>query len=229
MTIFAFPYAGGSSLIYSNLKKILMKEVNFIPMEYPGHGIRIEEELLKSMDELVDDAYQQLIEKDNGDEFVLIGYSLGSSVVYELYRKIKNKAISKRLKCVIFCASTPPDVYDEKIDIKNMNNKELLDYAINLGGSRINGKDEFEAYKFFLPMIREDILIYQNYKRNFNRKQHCMIDKPVFVFYSSYEKSIENYKKYCSNICEFKMFNGGHFFINNDWHELSEAIKISIK
>ena len=87
MNIFCFPYAGGSSFMYSELKQKLSGVHKVIPMEYPGHGMRMDEELCDCVDRAIDDMFEQIKKKDNGSPFILLGYSLGSKLIYLLYEK----------------------------------------------------------------------------------------------------------------------------------------------
>ncbi len=63
MNIYCFPYAGGSSFIYSELRKKASDKYRIVPMEYPGHGLRMGEVLSDSIEYIVDDMFRQIQKK----------------------------------------------------------------------------------------------------------------------------------------------------------------------
>ncbi len=225
MVIYSFPYAGGGAIMYSKLKKKLNAFSDWISIEYPGHGKRNNENLIKSMDELVDDAYLQFINKYNNEDFIFLGYSMGASVVYELIKRIKGSSIEKNLKHVILCASDSPEANAKIEDISEFNDDKLLEYTINLGGSNIKNDKEYKVYRSFLPIIRNDFVLFYNYKKTFHEETPFVIETNVSVFYSDEEKSVEGYKIHCGGKCDFQHFDGGHFFINNENSNLESYIK----
>jgi len=109
MVIYSFPYAGGSAFMYSKLKNRLKNLSDWVSIEYPGHGARMGETLISNMDELVEDSYLQFINKYNREDFILLGYSMGASVVYEILKRIKGTPFEMHLKHVILCASDCPE------------------------------------------------------------------------------------------------------------------------
>ena len=52
--LFIIPHAGGSSYSYYGFTKI---KADIVLLDLPGHGIRINEPLLDSLDEIVDDLF----------------------------------------------------------------------------------------------------------------------------------------------------------------------------
>lgn len=224
MIIYAFPYAGGSSLMYLRMKEMLVNKVTLVPIEYPGHGFRSDEKCLTSINELVNDAYEQIKKSDNGDEFMILGYSLGSYVAYEVYRKIKGTELAKRLKHIFFCAASHPKVNNKKYDFSNMSDESAQEYFISLGGTQISNTLEMECYKYFIPIIKQDLIICQKYIDNFKENMDYIIDKPISILYSEDESNINEYDKYCIAGCTYKKYDDGHFFINYHLEDVVQNI-----
>lgn len=224
MKIFCFPYAGGSSFMYFELKKRFIEEIKIVPMEYPGHGIRMREELSESVEVIVDDMFRQIQMNDDGSSFAILGYSLGSKLIYLLYQKYKNKPMFRRMKCMIFCAMTMSDSEKEK-DYSLMSDKELMNYTLSLGGSDLKSDEDYECYLQFLPIIRNDFILFEKTKKYILDVSAELISKDVFVLYSSDEKNIKEYDNYCDNVLNYHYFDGGHFFINHHVDEMAEHIK----
>ena len=228
MNIYCFPYAGGSSFIYSKLRRKSQENIKFVSMEYPGHGVRMGESLSDSVDFILDDMYKQIQKKDDGSSFALLGYSLGSKLVYLLYQKYMNSPLFRRLKCLFFCAMTMSDFSDSK-DYSKMSDKELMDYTISLGGSDFEDEEEYKGFLEFLPIIRNDFVLFENANRTIADSENVSSDKTAFVLYSSDEDNIHLYDKYFSNVSEYRYFEDGHFFINSHVEEMADYIIGCIK
>lgn len=223
MNIFCFPYAGGSSFMYSELRQKLLGVHKVIPMEYPGHGLRMGEELCDCIDSVIDDMFDQMRKKDNGLPFILLGYSLGSKLVYLLYEKFKDNVMFRRLKGIFFCASSMADIEAEK-DYSLLSDEELMEYTISLGGSEIETKEDHENFRLFLPVIRNDFMLYEYAKKKIAESEYELIDKPVYVLYSSDEENIECFDKFCTESPVYEYFEGGHFFIHEHCDEMASFI-----
>lgn len=223
MNIYCFPYAGGSSFMYSELRKKLSGSHKIIPMEYPGHGVRMGEELIDSPDQIIDDMFNQICMKDNGAPFALLGYSLGSKLLFLLYDKYRDNAIFRRLKAVFFCASALLEK-EKGIDYSALNDDELMDYVLNLGGSKIESEEDYENYRLFLPIIRNDFILYEKAKERIMNEEYRLIDKNTYILYSSDEDNIDSYDKFCVEPPEYGYFSDGHFFIHSHCDEMAVFI-----
>lgn len=223
MNIFCFPYAGGSSFMYIELRKKLKSYHKIVPMEYPGHGLRMGEELTNSLDIIIDDMFDQIRKKDNGSPFVLLGYSLGSKLIYLLYERYKDNIMFRRLKGIFFCASTMSDDEAEK-DYSSLSDDELMEYTISLGGSNLTTDEDYENFRSFLPVIRNDFILYENARNRIQQIGNVTIKQKVYVLYSSDETNIKQFDRYCDNPTEYEYFDDGHFFIHYHLDEVAEYI-----
>lgn len=223
MNIFCFPYAGGSSFMYSELRQKLSGVHKVIPMEYPGHGLRMGEELCDCVDSVIDDMFDQMRKKDNGLPFILLGYSLGSKLIYLLYEKFKDNVMFRRLKGIFFCASSMADIEENK-DYSSMSDEELMRYTLELGGSDIETEEEKNDFRFFLPIIRNDFILYERTKNRITEMKKEPIDRKTWVMYSSDEENIECFDKFCTESPVYEYFEGGHFFIHEHCDEMASFI-----
>lgn len=89
ITLFCFPYAGGSAVAYNKWKKYNNTNIEIIPIELAGRGKRFGEELYDKIEDAVDDVYEIVKSNINGP-YGLFGHSMGSIIAYELARKINN-------------------------------------------------------------------------------------------------------------------------------------------
>ncbi len=108
--IFCLPYAGGSSTMYFKLRKNLEAQYKVIPVEYSGHGYRMDEKLISNVSACIDDVYDFINENCSNDDFSIFGYSLGGTIAYEVAKKIASESgSSKQLKSLIICSCAAPN------------------------------------------------------------------------------------------------------------------------
>lgn len=223
MNIYCFPYAGGSSFIYSELRKKASDKYRIVPMEYPGHGLRMGEELSDSIEYIVDDMFRQIQKKDDGSPFALLGYSMGSKLVYLLYSKYKEHTMFRRLKNIFFCAMSM-ESQNNKEDYAHISNEKLKEYTLSLGGTKLEDEEDEENFKAFLPIIRNDFILLQHADECIENTNRSEIDVDVCVMYSAEEENVHSYNNYCADVPEYEFFEGGHFFIHSYCDRINECI-----
>ena len=80
MKLFCFPHAGGSSSIYLKWNNVIenTSKLEIIPLEYKGHGYRMDEDFYNDFDEMVGDMLKSVLDKlVLGDPFMIFGHSMG--------------------------------------------------------------------------------------------------------------------------------------------------------
>ena len=89
MKLFGIPFSGGNAYSYQALKNQLSANIRFIGLELPGHGTRVAEPLLYTIEEMTDDLLQQ-IDLNQEDDYAFFGHSLGALLAFLMCRKISN-------------------------------------------------------------------------------------------------------------------------------------------
>lgn len=216
---FTLPYAGGNSSIYYELKESLAQsDIEIISLEYSGHGIRLDEKLNITVQDIVDDIYEQLLEYNIDYDYAILGYSLGSLVLYELYKKLVREKF-KLPDHLFFCASCSPDYYskeNKKIDNRN----DLLNTLNSYGGMDTQLNNEVEFMEYFLPIMEADLKAICSY----HDISPIKIDVNSHIIYSCEEKDIYSWNNYVNNKCDYRKINSGHFFIRDHYIELGDIL-----
>lgn len=213
--IMAFPYAGGSSMMYTRWKR-KSEQVDMQAIDYAGHGFRYQEKLNSSFDELMNDVYEHVMSNiTNYEEVFLFGHSMGGLVAYKVAEKLETENVSIR-KQLLVSGSLPPEYYPTSA-IKRMQGDEAVsDYIVEY--NRISEKkiktDVFK--KLIFPAIRNDFAILNNYSESKNTK----IDMPITCFFSECD-SLMDYQHMKawnehSDCVRFVEMQGDHFFIEED-------------
>lgn len=109
-TVFCFPFAGGSGYSYNGFKKCA-KNVRIQPIEIPGRGKRIVENLISDIELIADDAFAQ-IRNNLGSPYAIYGHSMGSIIAYLTTVRIVDAALPKPMH--VFVSGRGGPVMEER-------------------------------------------------------------------------------------------------------------------
>lgn len=219
--LFCIPYSGGYANIFNKWKKYLIPSIELYPLELSGRGKRNREPLYKSFEEAVNDIYYIIKENlSSNDEYILFGHSLGGLLAYEIYYKLESFNKPKH----IYISGVNPPHYEVEKKIKDLSKIEFINYLKKLGGISKELLSNKEIIDFFLPIIRSDLEIYENYKYNKNRTP---LEIDISVFYGTDDFLVnlwQEWKNYTNGKCYFYQFDGNHFFLNSNFIEICDII-----
>ncbi|MDA2157985.1 MULTISPECIES: thioesterase II family protein [Bacillus cereus group] len=224
MKLFCLPYAGGSETIYYKWKKYLNLSIQLEPIELKGRGKRFNEGFYETLEEAVEDIFQNIKDKIVDDEYAIYGHSMGGLLAYELYYKIfsENLRIPKH---IFFSGYKSPSIIRSKKQIHTLSDEEFIREVIELGGTPEEVVECEELLQLFIPILRSDFKILEKYiYREKKEKIQCSI-------------SILNGKEDDINLEEllawknhegkgFKVYNfeGNHFFLNTNVESVTNII-----
>ena len=89
--LYTIPFAGGSSFSYSNWRKYLNHDIELVNLDYSGHGMRVNEDLINDFDEVVNDILQCIINHKDNSKFMIYGHSMGGMVAYFVSHILQDK------------------------------------------------------------------------------------------------------------------------------------------
>lgn len=226
MKIYAVPYAVGNTRIYYNLKKELNSNIHFIALELPGHGYRLDEPLLESIDEMSEDIYKQILHNGLDEDYCLFGYSMGSAVCYETYYKLlENKC---RLPQRIFlCACPSPEHNYINKNIRHCSREDLINILKKYGGTSEELFQHDSFLDFLLPLVRADFVAVEEYRAM--KKNEKIQSKGIIIYSEEEEERIERWRDSFENECFFYKVNDGHFFIHKHYDVITNIIKRNIR
>lgn len=224
MQLFCFTYAGGTTAFFNQLEEAVGKDIEFIKLEYPGHGTRIKERLCENFRDVVTDLYPFMKEKYNGGEYGLLGYSMGSFSAIEMYRYLSEIGELSLPKHIFIAAHTPNvminfDKIGEK-DIDEFVKKRTVDFGA-VPKQLINNNS---FWRMYLPIYKADYLMISRYSLD---KYNFKSNIPLTVFYSEKDtplNSIKEWDKYFENPVEYIQYDGPHFFIKDYYLDMAKVI-----
>ncbi|MBX4151446.1 thioesterase [Paenibacillus lautus] len=223
--VFPIPYAGASVNVYYEWKKLLPDRYELFMSELAGRGTRFREPCYQSVGEASEDIAKRIIEQlECDDEYVIFGHSMGALLTYEIYYKLKQMG-AKEPRHLFFSGRNAPHIFEEREDIENMTNETFLQKVEQYGGL----PEEFytqEIMDMFLPILRADFIILDNYK--FQPKAE-KISCGISVFYadndfSTHIKEIHKWSEVVEGNVKFHEFKGEHFFLNRYPNDIVNTI-----
>lgn len=224
LKLFCLPYAGGSANIYLKWKKILANHIELCPLELAGRGKRYEEPFYENIDAAVEDIYDSLKNQVTETEFALYGHSMGSILAFELSHKFYER-LGVLPKHVFFSGHSAPNIPRKDKKIYLLPDEEFKNELLNLGGTPKELFKEEELLELFLPLLRADFNIIENYiYKDKKVKLNCNITvlngkKDDLTLNDTIE-----WRNHTNKDCKILMFDGGHFFINDNTEDIVRII-----
>lgn len=231
MILFCLPYAGGSECIYSKWKSYLDDTIKLCPIVLKGRGKRFYEDFYEDLEEAVDDIFNSMNEYLNQEihsEYAIYGHSMGSLLAYELYYKLKARGV-KTPTHIFFSGYGAPNLMKQKEGIHELPNKEFIKMLIELGGVSDAFLEDEELLEIFIPIIRSDFKIINQYKFK-DRDEKLEVNISIFNGTKDVidRKAILGWKELVNKGIEIYNFEGDHFFIDDYFKEIIKIINYTL-
>ncbi|MEM9511919.1 MAG: alpha/beta fold hydrolase [Cyanobacteria bacterium P01_E01_bin.48] len=211
--LFCFPFAGGTFQVFRDWHKELPDTLEVIAVELPGRGRRFREPLFTQIAPLVE-ALSIAIEPYLDRPFFFFGHSLGGLVSFELTRLLRRKL--QVLPEVLFISARRAPTLTKPRAISHLSDPEFIEEISQFNGtpSAILESDEFS--QIFLPILRADFSILDNYVY----AEESPLDCPIITFGGQTDREVSRDDLGSWNIQttsnhELHMLPGDHFFINS--------------
>ncbi|WP_103071069.1 thioesterase II family protein [Aquimarina sediminis] len=227
MQLFLLHFAGGSCYSFDFLKRNISSDISFIPLEIPGRGRRFGEDLLKTKELVVQDYFDQIIERRNNQPYVIYGHSMGATM--GLYVAKKMEDFDDPPNHLVVSGNPGPGIkeFDGEKEKKRylMNDKDFKEELRELGGVPEEVLENKDLFDFFSPIMRADFEVLE---KDHDSEADFVLKTSIYALMGSEEKSkdkIENWNRFTTGKFQFKILNGDHFFINNHSEQLTKIIE----
>lgn len=228
MILFCLPYAGGSEAIYYNWRRYLDCSIRLESIELKGRGKRYNEIFYETLGEAVEDIFVNIKDKIMDDDYAIYGHSMGSLLAYELYYKIKEYNLKKPYH-IFFSGYKAPSIIRKNENTYMLPDYDFMKKIIELGGTPEEVANNKELLEIFLPIIRNDFKILENYKY-IERKDKIECD--VSILNGKHDSiNLEELLAWRNHVCKgFRVYNfeGDHFFINNNMERITSIINYTL-
>lgn len=226
MRLFCFTYAGGNAAFFDLLESNLNESVEVIKLEYAGHGTRHRERFYDNFEELAQDMYKIIYRYcQDGQDYALFGYSMGSISVVEVLTLIMQR--DEILAPIhVFLAAHEPYTKRELMDFDNDKTDEWIKHrTMKFGGIPEQLIANKSFWRIYLPIYRADYKLINEYDFD---KLKLKSNIPATIFYSETDTPFEDmiqWKHYFSGYCKLICYEGNHFFIREHYISIAEIIE----
>lgn len=213
-------YAGGNLHSFRFLTPYV-SEYEVYSLELPGRGRRIREELLETSADAVADLVNQVNSIVGRGEYVIYGHSLGALLGYGVASEMISRGLPP--KALIVSGNPGPQVREIK-GIHGYSDEELKNYLVKLGGIEQEVIESKELMDFFLPIIRADFKLAEEFRES----KYKPLEIPIHAIMGTeeeYVSDIENWKNYTRAGVKCDVLEGDHFFIHKNPEKISSIIK----
>ena len=221
--MFCFPYAGGNASFFDAIEKELVG-FELVKTEYPGHGARHREEFCREFGELADDMYASFNRQYSGGSYALFGYSMGAIAAVEVLKRILERKEYGRPGHV-FLAAHEPHSHAELAGCADIGLDEWVKQrTISFGAIPEKLVDNKSFWRMYLPVYRADYSLIRRYRFE---EIGLNTSVPATVFYSETDtprREMELWSRYFVGDCDYREFEGGHFFICEHYKEIAAII-----
>lgn len=212
LRLFCFPYAGGSSYTFERWVDVLPNTVEICPIELPGRRRRFREPLYKRLDLLITDLSLAIVPYLD-KPFIFFGHSMGGLVSFELTRLLREKYNVSPVHLLISARSAtqlPPS----KPPIHNLDDEAFKQEVIRLGGTPQALLDNKEMLDLIIKTLKADFEVIETH----TYQPETPLNIPLTVFGGANDlevtpEELAAWEEQTSANFSLKMFEGGHFFI----------------
>lgn len=214
--------------MYNKWKPYLSPSLELIPLELAGRGTRMNEPLYKDLGEAIDDIFLLVKDEVYDTEYAFFGHSMGATIGYEVAQKLikKNYPVPRHM---FFSGRGAPHVRRaDKIRYHLLEGQEFIDEVIKLGGTPREFFEHTELMSLILPMLKNDFRLSDSALRThfepFDFDISIMLGKEDNLS----DRECNGWKAHTNGTCTTYHFNGGHFFIHEEFEKMINIIENTI-
>jgi len=208
--LFLLHFAGGNCYSFQFLTPLL----NFfevIPLELPGRGKRMNENLLNVFDVAARDLYGQLAPRLNKAPFLIYGHSMGAYLALKVCHLLE--AAGRFPAYLIVSGNAGPRKKENNAYRYLLKQDAFMDMLKDLGGIPEELLSDKELFEFFEPILRADFEVAERH----HMENVTPVSAPLYAMMGSLEEEVEeiqNWSRFTQAHFESKVFDGDHFFIH---------------
>jgi medium-chain acyl-[acyl-carrier-protein] hydrolase len=212
--LFCFHHSGGGASTYYPWVEHISPHIELISIQLPGRENRFTEPLTNNLQDIICNLTEEF-HPYTDKPFFVFGHSLGALISFEFIQVI-HKLYSIFPMHMIVSAARAPHLPFRMKHLSQLEDKELKEKLIIYNGidERILHNDEL--LRLFLPIIKNDFSISENY--------HSKDSKPfpfdILALSGAQDPTVTQeeiigWKEHTTGKFEYLSFQGGHFYIRN--------------
>ncbi|MFJ7074771.1 thioesterase II family protein [Streptomyces sp. NPDC098781] len=223
--LLCFPHAGGAAGSFHGWSTLTPPQIEVLSVQYPGRQDRLPERGPNTMDELADAIAEAVLDEVADDlPLALFGHSMGSSVAYEVARRLE-EARHHTLARLIVSGRTRPRLPQELAPRPAPTDTEILAHVRKLDPEGAALYDHPELWPVIMPSLRADFGLLASYRPT--RLHRLAV--PVTACGGDRDpacpaEDLEAWSDVTTEGLDIRVFEGDHFYLNPRREELVDFI-----
>ena len=225
--LFCFPYAGGSASAFLPWEDLLPPQIELVAIQAPGRANRLDESLIASVAELAEQlaaAIPPMLDRP----YLTYGHSMGSIVSFDLLHRLKERSLPLPRR-YFAAARQAPHIPRRIAPFYDYPLPEFISELRRFGGTPDVVLENAELMEMLVPMLRTELKAAYAYHRDPVVKLEC----GVSVFGGARDEivlpeELPGWQEHFLERMDFRLFEGSHFFLDDNKEEVVSAICESI-
>lgn len=212
MRLFLFPFAGGNASTFLPWQELLGPRLELRVAQLPGRGVRLFDEPVAEMDELVarlTRAVANLADRP----FLLFGHSVGALIAFEVARQLRRTGRPEPVSLWVSGAEGP-QTRAARRRLHDLETAELIEALREYNGTPPEMLDDREMMELVLPGLRADFALNERY----TYRPEPPLDLPISVLlgdadpYAAVDRAA-GWARETSQPVQRHCYPGDHFFL----------------
>lgn len=226
VTLLCLPYSGASATVYARWRRSLPDWITVRPIELPGRGERADEPLWTNPHDLAAFLAAEITPGLTAP-YALFGHSLGALLAFELAHALQERGAPAPL--LLFASGTEaPAVRDDSASREPRSDAALKAELRDLQGTPEEVLADAEIMQLTLPVLRADFLMCGAYAYRQRPPLPCRVHVLGGREDRAGRAALEAWGREGTS-WTLDLFDGGHFFINDQRAVLLQVIQRSLE
>ncbi|GLZ41074.1 alpha/beta fold hydrolase [Actinokineospora sp. NBRC 105648] len=161
ITLVCLPFAGAGASFFRPWSDYT--DLRVLPLQLPGRERRVDEEPHRDVHAAVDGLRADLVAAlDPGTPVALFGHSLGAVLAYELAHRLVDGQAVEVVR--LFASGSPEPRAPRRERATGLSDADFLNRVSEFAGYNHTALDDPEMREMFLPALRADVEMHENYR-----------------------------------------------------------------
>ena len=221
-----FPPAGAAASFFLELAEVAPAQVDPWALALPGREVRIAEDPLTDMAQLVD-AIVAVLAPALDTPAILLGHSMGASVAFEVARELEHERPGCVTHLVVSGRAGPPRGGHRSAPAAPVppTDAELVDALRALGGTPPEILDSPDMLDLLLPPMRADYTLLAGYEPRWRPP----LDIPITALVGDADPTVDlaavrRWREVCDAAFIAREVPGGHFYLQSSAEDAADAV-----
>ena len=219
INLVCFPYAGGTSAMFTRWRMALPDWINICPVVFPGRESLIKQPAETDFTTLADKLATGLLPQLKGKRFALYGHSMGAWFAHDL--AIMASTLGFAPSALLVSGQRAPQIAYPFTPNREMNDATLLDFILSFGGIDTELLNNQAWVSWMLELLRADLSLCETHPPV---TMDTPLDCELHLFANDSDPLVKleaqmAWRQQTSGGFSHTQHKGGHFFIRSDTRE----------